>query len=51
MTEKLYDKDSHLKEFTGTVLSCEKIGEKYAVALNQTAFSPRGAVSRVIADI
>ena len=27
MTEKLYDKDSHLKEFEGTVLSCEKIGE------------------------
>ena len=42
MTEKLYDKDSHLKEFTGTVLSCEKTGEKYAVALNQTAFFPEG---------
>ncbi len=42
MTEKLYDKDSHLKEFTGTVLSCEKAGEKYAVALNQTAFFPEG---------
>ena len=42
MTEKLYDKDSHLKEFTGTVLSCEKTGEKYAVTLNQTAFFPEG---------
>ena len=42
MTEKLYDKDSHLKEFTGTVLSCEKSGKKYAVALNQTAFFPEG---------
>lgn len=27
MTEKLYDKDSHLKEFTGTVLSCKKRGK------------------------
>ena len=42
MTEKLYDKDSHLKEFTGTVLSCENSGEKYAVILNQTAFFPEG---------
>lgn len=42
MTEKLYDKDSHLKEFTGTVLSCKKTGGKYAVTLNQTAFFPEG---------
>ena len=42
MTEKLYDKDSHLKEFTGTVLSCKKTGEKYAVTLNQTSFFPEG---------
>ena len=42
MTEKLYDKDSHLKEFTGTVLSCKKTGEKYTVTLNQTAFFPEG---------
>lgn len=42
MTEKLYDKDSHLKEFTGTVLSCKKTGEKYAVTLNQTVFFPEG---------
>ena len=42
MTEKLYDKDSHLKEFKGTVLSCEKTGEKYAVTLNRTAFFPEG---------
>ena len=42
MTEKLYDKDSHLKEFTGTVLSCEKSGEKYAVTLDRTAFFPEG---------
>ena len=42
MTEKLYDKDSHLKEFTGVVLSCEKAGEKYTVTINQTAFFPEG---------
>lgn len=42
MTEKLYDKDSHLKEFTGAVLSCEKTGEKYTVTLNRTAFFPEG---------
>ena len=38
MTEKLYDKDSHLKEFTGRVLSCEKTGENYTVTLDRTAF-------------
>lgn len=38
MTEKLYDIDSHLKEFTATVLSCEN---KKAV-LNKTAFFPEG---------
>lgn len=42
MTEKLYDKDSHLKEFTGTVLSCKKMEEKYAATLNRTAFFPEG---------
>ena len=42
MTEKLYDKDSHLKEFEGTVLSCEKQGENYAVTLDRTAFFPEG---------
>ena len=42
MTEKLYDKDSHLKEFSATVLSCEKSGENYAVILNKTAFFPEG---------
>ena len=46
MTEKLYDKDSHLKEFEGTVLSCEKSGEKYAVTLNGTAFFPEGGGQR-----
>ena len=42
MTEKLYDKDSHLKEFAATVLSCERAGENYAVILDKTAFFPEG---------
>ena len=42
MTEKLYDKDSHIKEFSAKVLSCEKSGENYAVTLNKTAFFPEG---------
>lgn len=42
MTEKLYDKDSHLKEFSAKVLFCEKAGENYAVILNKTAFFPEG---------
>lgn len=42
MTEKLYDKDSHLKEFSAKVLSCEKSGENYAVILNKTALFPEG---------
>ena len=42
MTEKLYDKDSHIREFSATVLNCEKSGENYAVILNKTAFFPEG---------
>jgi len=42
MTEKLYDKESHLREFTAHVLSCEKAGERWAVILDQTAFFPEG---------
>lgn len=42
MTEKLYDKDSHIREFSATVLDCLKSGENYAVKLNKTAFFPEG---------
>ena len=42
MTEKLYDADSHLYEFTAKVLSCEKIENGYAVILDRTAFFPEG---------
>lgn len=42
MTEKLYDKDSHIREFSAKVLNCEKSGENYAVILDKTAFFPEG---------
>ena len=47
-TKKLYYEDSHRKEFTAKVLSCEERltakGKKdgYAVVLDQTAFFPEG---------
>ena len=40
MTEKLYDKDSFIKEFTATVLECEPFGDKWSVLLDRTAFFP-----------
>ncbi len=42
MTEKLYDANSHLKEFLATVLSCEENGENFIVTLDRTAFFPEG---------
>ena len=42
MTEKLYDLDSHLREFEATVLSCERAGDRWAVVLDRTAFFPEG---------
>lgn len=40
MTEKLYDFDAYLKEFTATVISCEKADNSYKVILDKTAFFP-----------
>lgn len=40
MTERLFDTDSHLSEFTATVLSCHKTEKGYAVLLDRTAFFP-----------
>lgn len=40
MTEKLYDKDSYLKEFTASVLECKKSDETWVVVLDKTAFFP-----------
>ena len=47
-TERLYDKNSHLKEFGAVVLSCEKketingAAAGYRVVLDRTAFFPEG---------
>ena len=42
MTEKLYYIDSHIREFTATVLSCEAGKHGYDVVLDRTAFYPEG---------
>jgi len=39
-TERLFDKDSRLTSFTGTVISCEKDRGSYRVILDRTAFFP-----------
>lgn len=40
MTLKLYDDNAYLKEFSATVLECEKIKDNYRVFLDKTAFFP-----------
>ncbi len=42
MTQRLYEQDSFCREFTATVLSCERQGDAYAVILDRTAFFPEG---------
>lgn len=43
MTIKLYDQDSHRKQFTATVRTCAPAGEgQWQVELDQTAFFPEG---------
>jgi len=41
-TRKLYYEDPMQKEFTATVLSCEKTDKGFAVTLDATAFYPEG---------
>ena len=41
-TQKLYETDPYLKEFSAEVLSCEAAGSGFSVVLNQTAFYPEG---------
>ena len=41
-TEKLFYKDSHMREFTALVLSCEAVKNGYQVVLDRTAFFPEG---------
>lgn len=40
--KKLYYEDSHLKEFTATVIGCEAAKGGFAVTLDATAFYPTG---------
>ena len=42
MTEKLFYEDSHMKEFSAAVLSCEPEREYWNVVLDKTAFFPEG---------
>ena len=42
MTSKLYEEDSHLREFSARVLDCRKEGDGWAVILDRTAFFPEG---------
>jgi len=41
-TRKLYYENSHLREFTARVVSCEKSEKGYEVILDATAFYPEG---------
>jgi len=40
MTEKLYYQDAYIKEFSATVISCEKTDRGYITVLDRTAFFP-----------
>lgn len=41
-TIRLFDKDSFIKEFDGTVVSCVEKESGYGIVLDQTAFFPEG---------
>lgn len=40
VTERLYYRDSFLREFDALVISCEKDGERWRIVLDRTAFYP-----------
>ncbi len=42
MTEKLYNKDSYISEFTAEILEIASIGNRKAIVLDKTAFFPEG---------
>lgn len=42
VTVRLYDADSHMKEFRSQVISCEAKGELYETVVKETAFFPEG---------
>lgn len=41
-TKKLYELDSHRREFDAEVICCTKSGDTYEIILNETAFFPEG---------
>jgi alanyl-tRNA synthetase len=42
MTERLFDKDSYIKEFDAICLECRQTESGYAIILDKTAFFPEG---------
>lgn len=42
MTERLYDKNAYMQNFTSKVVSCEEQKDRFALILEQTAFFPEG---------
>lgn len=42
ITEKLYDKDSHINAFTAKVIDCRKSENGFEIILDKTAFFPEG---------
>ena len=42
MTEKLYEVNAYIKEFTATVIDCIKSKDFYKIVLDKTAFFPEG---------
>lgn len=42
MTEKLFEQDAYIKEFSAQVCTCEAFPKGYAVILDRTAFYPEG---------
>lgn len=42
MTEKLYEKDAYIKDFTATVVDCIPIDSGFKIVLDKTAFFPEG---------
>lgn len=42
MTQKLYENDSYIKQFTATVTSLEEKDGKFLITLDKTAFFPEG---------
>ncbi len=42
MTEKLYEKDAYIKEFTARVIDCFADENRYKTVLDKTAFFPEG---------